>query len=314
MATSIPNTSAARVAPPIQSAETAPAEVKPSDVKLDRLFVPVDFSALSDRAVDYARRIAGRHNAEVLLAHVSHPVSPMAVPEAAWYHLEAAQNKELARLDRLGARLRSEGLKARTISLNGLLQDEIPCCSKNECSDLIVLGAQINSGIERLLFGCDSEVLVRHAGCPVLVIGPQTRPAPDRPWRLENVLCASDLRPESASTAVFAWRLAQKYEAKFSLVHVECRNPKPSDETQQRFRQTLATLLPGEDPASALRSLPGGHGPCSNTLVNLARQEHAEIIVMGAHAASHAVTRLLRGTAAQVIAESPCPVLVLNIP
>ena len=62
------------------------------EVKLDRLFVPVDFSTLSDRAVDYARRIAGRHSAEILLAHVSQPVSPMAVPEAAWYHLELASN------------------------------------------------------------------------------------------------------------------------------------------------------------------------------------------------------------------------------
>ena len=310
MATSFPNPSAAGVAPAVPR-----AGVESSDVKLDRLFVPVDFSSLSDRAVEYARRIAARHNAELLLAHVSQPVSPMAVPEAAWYHLEASQNKELARLDRLGARLCSEGLKARTISLNGLLQDEIPCCSKNECSDLIVLGAQINSGIERLLFGCDSEVLVRHAGCPVLVIGPQTRPAPDRPWRLENVLCASDLRSESAPTAAFAWQLAQKYEAKFSLVHVECRNPKPSDDGQQRFRQALAALLPaGEDPATALRFLPAAHGSCSTAIVNLARHEHAEIIVMGAHATSHAVTRLLRGTAAQVIADSPCPVLVLNIP
>jgi nucleotide-binding universal stress UspA family protein len=33
---------------------------------------------------------------------------------------------------------------------------------------------------------------------------------------------------------------------------------------------------------------------------------------MGAHATTHAATRLLRGTAAQVIAEAPCPVLVLN--
>jgi nucleotide-binding universal stress UspA family protein len=286
-----------------------------AEIKLDRLFVPVDFSSLSDRAVDYARRIAGQHSAEILLAHVSQPVSPMAVPEAAWYHLEAAQNKEIQRLERLGARLRSEGLKARTISLNGLLQDEIPCCSKNECSDLIVLGAQINSGIERLLFGCDSEVLLRHAGCPVLVIGPETRPAPDRPWRLENVVCASDLRPESASTAAFAWRLAKKYEAAFTLLHVESRTAKPSAENQSRFEQALARLLPeAQNPAASLRFLPSDHKSCSANIVALAEKQHSDIVVMGAHACSHAATRLLRGTTSQVIATSPCPVLVLNIP
>jgi nucleotide-binding universal stress UspA family protein len=292
---------------------TVQAGTKP-EVKLDRLFVPVDFSTLSDRAVDYARRIAGRHGAEILLAHVSQPLSPMAVPEAAWYHLEAAQNKELARLERMGAKLRSEGLKARTVSLNGLLQDEIPCCSKNECSDLIVLGAQINSGIERLLFGCDSEVLFRHAGCPVLVIGPETRPAPDRPWLLENVICATDLRPESASAAAFAWRLAQKYEAAFTLLHVEPRTPKPNADHQSRFAQAVARTLPeAENPANSLQTMPCGHDSCATAIVALARKQHSDLIVMGAQACSHAATRLLRGTAAQVVADSPCPVLVLNV-
>jgi nucleotide-binding universal stress UspA family protein len=264
--------------------------------------------------VDYARRIASRHSAEILLAHVSQPVSPMAVPEAAWYHLEAAQNKELARLERMGGKLRSEGLKARTVSLNGLLQDEIPCCSKNECSDLIVLGAQINSGIERLLFGCDSEVLFRHAGCPVLVIGPETRPAPDRPWLLENVICATDLRPESASAAAFAWRLAQKYEAAFTLLHVEPRASKPNAENQVRFSQAMAGIFPeAENPTNSLRSVSCGHASCATAIVELARQQHSDLIVMGAQACSHAATRLLRGTTSQVVAESPCPVLVLNV-
>jgi nucleotide-binding universal stress UspA family protein len=286
-----------------------------AEIKLDRLFVPVDFSSLSDLAVDYARRIARQHNAEILLAHVSQPVSPMAVPEAAWYHLEAAQNKEVQRLNWIGAELRAEGLNARTVSLNGLLQDEIPCCSKNECSDLIVLGANITTGIERLLFGCDSEVLLRHAGCPVLVIGPHTCPVPDRPWQLENILCASDLRPQSALTAAFAWRLAHKYQAAFTLLHVASRTSRSLEENKFNFEAALARILPDADsPASALRSLPSDHAPCSTTIINLARQQHSDLIVMGAHACSHAATRLLRGTTSQVIAESPCPVLVLNIP
>lgn len=287
------------------------------EIKLDRLFVPVDFSPLSDRAVDYARRIGARHNAELLLAHCSTPVSPMAVPEAAWYHLEAAQNKEVQRLERLGTRLRNEGLNARTISLNGLLQDEIPCCSQRQCSDLIVLGAEINSGVERLLFGCNAEVLLRQAGCPVLAIGPRTRPAPDWQWRLEGVVCATDLRPESAPVAAFAWRLAKKYEARFGLVHVEKRISKSAslDEPQAKFEKALATLLPeGGPPADTLQSLPASHNSCSAAIVEAARLRHADLVVMGAHATTHAATHLLRGTVAQVIAESLCPVLVRNIP
>jgi len=293
-----------------------------SEIKLGRLFVPVDFSPISDRAVDYACRIAQRHDAEVILAHVNQPVNPMAVPEAVWCHLQAAERKEQMRLSLMGERLCAEGFNARTISLHGLVQDEIPCCSQQQCTDLIVLGAHIKSGIERLLFGSDTEVLFRHAGCPVLVIGPEIRPVPDREWRLDDVICASDLRPESASAAAYAWRLAQKYDAAFTLLNVECHAPKAANQSANpapnpaltHFEQSLTRYLPDSPSVTAkLRSLPQEHRSCPATIVSYAKQHSTDLIVMGAHATSHAATRLLRGTAAQVIAESPCPVLVLNI-
>jgi len=287
-----------------------------TEIRLGRLFVPVDFSPVSDRAVDYAKRIARRHQAEIVLAHVNQPVNPMAVPEAVWCHLQAAERKEQTRLAQMGEQLRAEGLNARTITLHGLVQDEIPCCSKQECTDLIVLGAHIKSGIERLLFGSDTEVLFRHAGCPVLVIGPEIRPAPERHWRLDDVICASDLRPESAQTAAYAWKLAKKYDAVFTLLNVECSSAKSTaaDQVRTRFEQSLTQYLPEDAPSAAakLRSLPQEHRSCPATIVAFAKERRSDLIVMGAHATTHAATRLLRGTAAQVIAESPCPVLVLS--
>lgn len=298
---------------------TAVSAIASSDteIRLGRLFVPVDFSPISDRAVDYAKRIARRHQAELVLAHVNQPVNPMAVPDAVWCHLQAAERKEQMRLGQMGEQLRAEGLNARTITLHGLVQDEIPCCSQQECSDLIVLGAHIKSGIERLLFGSDTEVLFRHAGCPVLVIGPEIRPAPEREWRLDDVICASDLRPESASTAAYAWKLAKKYEAAFTLLNVECSSAKSAaaEQAKARFEQSLTQYLPadGASATAKLRSLPQEHRSCPATIVAFAKERRSDLIVMGAHATTHAATRLLRGTAAQVIAESPCPVLVLNI-
>jgi nucleotide-binding universal stress UspA family protein len=165
-------------------------------------------------------------------------------------------------------------------------------------------------------------VLFRHAGCPVLVIGPEIRPAPDREWRLDDVICASDLRPESASTAAYAWRLAQKYDAAFTLLNVECHAPRPANQDLDpaanpvvtRFAESLSRQVPdGASITGKLRCLPQEHRSCPATIVAYARKNRSDLIVMGAHATTHAATRLLRGTAAQVIAESPCPVLVLNL-
>lgn len=291
------------------------AAVRVSDeVKLDRLFVPTDFSPLSERALGYARRIAARHNAEVVLAYVSPPVSPMAVPEAAWYHLQAAENKEFQQLERLGAQLRNEGLNARTVTRNGLLSDEVPCCCKEAKSDLIVLGADIKSGMDRLFFGSDSEVLLRNSECPVLAVGPKAQSAPDQPWHLKAVLCATNLNPQTASQAAFAWRLAQKYVAAYTLMHAERRPSAASGEEQRRFQHALADLVSGGDLSStALQTTIADHGAWS-AIVSEARQRHSDLIVMGSHPCSHAATRLLRGTVAQVISEAPCPVLVLHTP
>lgn len=44
-------------------------------------------------------------------------------------------------------------------------------------ADLIVIGTHGRSGIERLLLGSVSERVVRHAGCPVLVMRPKREPA-----------------------------------------------------------------------------------------------------------------------------------------
>jgi nucleotide-binding universal stress UspA family protein len=299
MATSVPSTATHKVA---------------AEIKLDRLFVPYDFTPLSERALDYARRIARHNNAEIVLAHISPPVSPMAVPEAAWYHLQAAENKELQQLERIGARLRAEGLDARTVTRNGLLQDEVPCCCKEAQTNLIVLGADIKSGLDRLVFGSDEEVLFRNSGCPVLVIGPRARPAPDKPWHPSDVLCATNLHPECAQHAAFGWRLAQKYEASFTILHAERRPSHSANDEQRRFELALAQFVPsGEIPADAIRTTPADRGACA-AIVAAARERQTDILVMGTHSCTHASTRLLRGTVSQVIAEAPCPVLVLQTP
>jgi nucleotide-binding universal stress UspA family protein len=217
-------------------------------------------------------------------------------------------------LEKLGARLRAEGFNARTVTRNGLLSDEVPCCCKEAKSDLIVLGADIKSGIDRLFFGSDSEVLFRNSECPVLVVGPRTRLAPAEPWHLHSVLCATNLQPQTAAQAAFAWRLAQKYDANFTILHAERRASASSNDELQRFEHELARLVPnGEIPTGAMCIAPAVDG-ASAAIVAEARKRHSDLIVMGTHPCSHAATRLLRGTVAQVISEAPCPVLVRHTP
>lgn len=55
--------------------------------------------------------------------------------------------------------------------------EEIIRLADEAYADLIVIGTHGRSGIERLLLGSVSERVVRHAGCPVLVMRPKREPA-----------------------------------------------------------------------------------------------------------------------------------------
>lgn len=55
-------------------------------------------------------------------------------------------------------------------------------------------------------------------------------------------------------------------------------------------------------------------GSTGVAIVDFATDRNADLIVMGAHAASSAATHLMRGLVTHVIADTPCPVMILHKP
>jgi universal stress protein A len=79
-----------------------------------------------------------------------------------------AAGKELEALRvRLAATVRCQTMVRR-----GSAQIEIIDAAKELGSDLIVLGSHGRTGVERLLMGSTVEKVVRHAGCPILIVRP----------------------------------------------------------------------------------------------------------------------------------------------
>src|ERR1035441_6388619 len=193
----------------------------PAKIGFENVLVPVDFTDVSQRAVDYATNIARRHGSEVTLAHVSTPLSPYAQPEVVWFeNLSIVQPAE-QQLETWGAELRSKGVKAKAAWLTGMIQDEILAAAEKAHSDLIVLGTHGRSGLQRLIFGSDAEGLYRQSKCPILVVGPAAVPAGDQAWNPQDMIFASDLDPASAPLAACAFSLAQEYRSKFTIFHVD---------------------------------------------------------------------------------------------
>jgi nucleotide-binding universal stress UspA family protein len=282
----------------------------PAKIAFERILVPTDFSDVSQRALEYAKHIANQYGSQILLTHVSRPIDPITAPEGAWCDNETAQRQIEEELEQRAAALRSEGFQERAISAIGAVQDEILSAASRENADLIVLGAHANTGIERLLYGSDAEALLRKANCPVLVVGPVAQPLSDRAWHPKHIVCASALNPDTALIAAYAYVLAREYQAKFTLLHVEDPTRRGESGALQ-FEKALAEALHNEPSPFLALQTSLSHEP-GVAIVDFATDNNADLIVMGAHIASAAVTHLQRGVAPRVFAEAPCPVMVLH--
>lgn len=285
----------------------------PAKTQFKRILVPIDFTDVSQRAIDYGRSIARLHDASIVLAHVSEPVNPIAPPEVVWFDEFTATKKDEEQLESKGAELRSLGFRAETASLTGVLHEEIQATAIQQQSDLIVLGSHGRSGIARILFGSDAETVYRKADCPILVVGPNAPPVEERPWHPRDIVFATNLDPDTAPAAAYAYLLAKEHQATFTLFHVIDNVQSSLDEERSlKFDQALAELLPEhEKPVYSARTLIIGYR-LGSTIVDFARERRSDLIILGAHPAAPASTHLPRGIAPEVISEAQCPVMILH--
>ena len=287
--------------------------ITPVKVTFDHILVPTDFSDVSLRALEYAKALAARENSEILLVHVNQPVNPVIPPEAAWIDESEIFERQQEQLDQSAAVLRSEGFRAESLSLTGDLQDEVFSAAKQHKVDLIVLGTHGDRGLERFLAGSDAEVVLRHALCPVVALGPAVPGSRHAAWPPREVLCVTDLDPRSAGIAAFAYLLARHHEAQFVLFHADS----PRDQQglswaafDRAFREHVHVPEGLEGHLSFRTWLV--NAAAGTRIVDLAKERGSDLIVMGARAASSIATHLPRGTTPKVLGEAPCPVMTLH--
>jgi nucleotide-binding universal stress UspA family protein len=140
-----------------------------------KILVPVDFSACSKEALRHARAIAEAVGGEVVLLHVAYGRSLFhgGVGSTSLSAADEAELREQAEADlaELAREFDPEGrlVRAREVA-EGDARDAILEAARARGADLIVMGTHGRSGVARRLLGSVAESVVRHAGCPVLVV------------------------------------------------------------------------------------------------------------------------------------------------
>jgi universal stress protein A len=134
--------------------------------KLKKILVPVDFSVCSKKALQYAVPFAKQFGAELILLHVIQPAPP--ILEMAPVTVESIEDakRELEDLQRMIHGV----VQSSTVLRDGQPHVEILEAAQELGSDLIILSTHGRSGLQRVLLGSTAEKVVRHAGCPVLVV------------------------------------------------------------------------------------------------------------------------------------------------
>ena len=133
---------------------------------LKKILVPLDFSGCDHKVLQYAVPFARQFGAELTLLHVLAPYIP--TPDMIATPVESVESA-MARLRVIQKSLDSK-VSASLLVRHGPPYVEIITAAKQQGTDLIIVATHARKGIEHMLLGSVAEKLVRHAGCPVLIV------------------------------------------------------------------------------------------------------------------------------------------------
>jgi nucleotide-binding universal stress UspA family protein len=147
---------------------------KQAGFALKRILVPIDFSPLSKKALQYALRFAEEFGAEVILLHVIEPEVPLAFEGfmiAPSISPNGNRTKCANRLKVLASSIAVRATKyVQSTVRTGLPAYEIVEAAKESDVDLIVIATHGYTGWKHFAIGSTAERVVRAAPCTVLVV------------------------------------------------------------------------------------------------------------------------------------------------
>lgn len=141
-----------------------------------RILVPVDGSATSNRGLKEALELAKAVGGQLLVVHVVENAPLIAAPEAATYlpqlvdDLRAAGSKVVKTAK---SRAEKAGIACETFVVETAgrpVYESIVAEARRRKANVIVLGTHGRRGLARVLMGSDAEGVVRESSVPVMLV------------------------------------------------------------------------------------------------------------------------------------------------
>lgn len=273
-------------------------------IKGGSIIVGTDFSSASRRALAYAVRLARSEELKLKMVFVRSFFSTE-MPE-----VEDAEDKHLIR--QMLHQVVQSGINPRLaecVLVDGRPDREILNIAVHDHAAYIVVGTHGRRGFDRLMLGSVAESLLREADLPVIVVGPKVEENSESqlPWK--RLLLATDLASGVSEAAQLAGALAVQKEAYLTIFNVQ---PDGTHAIPENQFDALESIMTRE---SWLRLKPQclvRGGDLVTQVANMAKDCHADLLVMSAQAANRLLLHLHRGKIAEMLCVAPCPVMVLR--
>jgi nucleotide-binding universal stress UspA family protein len=292
----------------------APA-ISPVAVPLKEILFLTDFSHVSDATLNYALAFARSYESHLYVAHILEPLyveSPEAALRASELLRKSAE-EDMAEL-LISARLR--GVSHDVILEEGPLWGTVERLIQEKGIDLVVLGTHGRTGVKKLLLGSVAEEIYRKTICPVLTVGPMVRGGAEQDVRLKQIVFATDLRPTSERATAYALFLAEQHRARLTLLHVEeypcARAPIPLLDLKRLEMERMRNLVPAGVRLAVEPQFAVAFGEPADEIIGVARDERADLIILGLRGGARMSGHLPATTAYRVVCNAPCPVLTVH--
>lgn len=277
-----------------------------------RILAPTDFSDLATYGVKYAREIALRTDAELVVMYANPFLPPPHFLEAQLAAigdaLERSKEQAAEELARYAEEHAAAIANRRTMIADDYPINAIVNTSREQQSDLIVMGTHGRSGWNRFMMGSITERVLRQTDIPLLAVRPQESRGLLVTPTIRRILCPVDGGAAAETAYQHAVDLGRILHADVTVVQVvENSN---DDAKTSGISSQLARLT--ESSAGAVRTLILRGSP-AETLIEFARDEGSDLIVLGARHRRFADTTTLGATTLRVLRHAPCPVMTVGV-
>ena len=281
---------------------------------MKKILVPIDFSDASVNALKVACQLALRFDAGLYLLHVNEMI-PYVIPVTEYAYtatavdIETYNKEKYEHIQQLKKNVLREAPYSNldiTVAVEaGVMVPVVKKVAEEEFADLIVMGTLGASGWKEVLIGSNTERIIRHAPCPVLVI-----PEGVQELTVERVLVPTTLKPDQIRVfkTAKAWQEFLGFDVEALYVgdplnagahgNVESEKNRLTEETGLRHVYLHLNTLDVK---------------VEDAIRTYAKQAEADLIIMGTHQ-RHGLSHLLFGSLTENTANhAHVPVLAVPV-